>query len=85
MLPPVISRYLHSIGLFKKYPRIYHLEKPTYDYLEKAVETVFSIHNMAKIDGDIQVFLTSNNEIRQFVQKFDNFKQIHKVQGDQVF
>ena len=86
LIPPVVADYLHRIKLFDKTPRVYYLEKPTYNYIEKAVETAFSIHNMAKIDGDIQVFLTgSSKSIGQFIEKFEEFKAINNITDDQLF
>ena len=71
LLPPVWVKYLEDIKLFKYTPRIYYLEKATYNYLDKAVETVFSIHNLSKGDGDIQIFFTGTQEVADFIEKFE--------------
>ncbi|CAI2384957.1 unnamed protein product [Moneuplotes crassus] len=84
MLPPVCVRYLSKISLFRFCPRIFYLEKPTYDYIEKAVETVYSIHQMSKSDGDIQVFFTGTQEVADFIQKFENYKATNRL-GDDLF
>lgn len=46
---------------------VLYLEKPTEDYVEKAVETAFSIHTQEG-DGDILVFLTGREGIEQATQ-----------------
>ena len=67
----LVIDYFQRIKLFVPLPKIFYLEKPTYSYIEKAVETIYSIHHMTKSDGDIQVFLTGTNEIAEFLQKME--------------
>lgn len=71
LLSPSAIWYLSKIGLFALKPRIYYLEKPTFDYIAKAVETVISVHFMSKTEGDIQVFLISNQDIIEFGTQFE--------------
>lgn len=47
---------------------IHFLEKPTENYVERAVETVFQIHE-AESEGDILLFLTGREEIEKVIQK----------------
>ena len=47
---------------------VLYLNHPTDDYVEKAVETAFNIHN-TEPDGDILVFLTGREEIETVTQK----------------
>jgi HrpA-like RNA helicase len=70
-LPPVLIWYLSKISLFALKPRIYYLEKPTFDYISKAVETVISVHFMSKTEGDIQVFLVTSQDIKEFQIQFE--------------
>lgn len=70
-LPPSCIKYFERIKLFVPKPRVFYLEKPTFDYIEKAVDTVLTIHQMAKGEGDIQVFLTGTQEIADFMERFD--------------
>ncbi|KAI0518207.1 P-loop containing nucleoside triphosphate hydrolase protein [Xylaria bambusicola] len=46
---------------------VLYLESPAEDYVEKAVSTVFEIHN-SEPDGDILVFLTGREEIDSALQ-----------------
>jgi ATP-dependent RNA helicase DDX35 len=46
---------------------VLHLETPTDDYVEKAVETAFNIHTQEG-DGDILIFLTGREEIDRATQ-----------------
>lgn len=46
---------------------VLYLESPAEDYVEKAVSTVFEIHN-TEPDGDILIFLTGREEIDTAVQ-----------------
>jgi ATP-dependent RNA helicase DDX35 len=46
---------------------ILYTETPVEDYVERAVQTVFDIHNK-ELDGDILVFLTGREEIDSAVQ-----------------
>ncbi|KAI1179472.1 P-loop containing nucleoside triphosphate hydrolase protein [Nemania sp. FL0916] len=46
---------------------VLYLESPAEDYVEKAVSTVFEIHN-SEPDGDILIFLTGREEIDTAVQ-----------------
>jgi ATP-dependent RNA helicase DDX35 len=50
---------------------ILYLEQPTEDYVTKAVETAFNIHNMES-DGDILIFLTGREEIETATQKLSD-------------
>lgn len=70
-LPPQALIYLSSSPLFKPTPRIFYLEKPTFNYLEKAVETAYSIHAMAKGEGDVVVWVTGPTEISAFGDKLE--------------
>lgn len=45
-----------------------YLDQPTEDYVEKAIQTVFNIHNQEP-PGDILVFLTGREEIDRAIQK----------------
>ncbi|KAH0847034.1 hypothetical protein AYO21_02270 [Fonsecaea monophora] len=47
---------------------ILYLDQPTDDYLEKATQTAFTIHQQ-EAPGDILVFLTGREEIERAVQK----------------
>jgi len=78
-LPAKCLEYFERIKLFMPVPRVYYLEKPTYDYLEKAVDTVYTIHQMAKGEGDIQVFFTGNYEASEFIQKFEVTRSVNKL------
>ncbi|KAF2458964.1 P-loop containing nucleoside triphosphate hydrolase protein [Lineolata rhizophorae] len=42
---------------------IHYLEKPTHDYLERAIQTVLDIHKYEARAGDVLVFLTGREEI----------------------
>ncbi|KAL1838333.1 hypothetical protein VTJ49DRAFT_2794 [Mycothermus thermophilus] len=60
---------------------ILYLEKPTEDYLEKAVSTVMDIHT-SEDKGDILVFLTGRDEIEQAVQAVSE-RSTHLPPGSQ--
>ena len=64
--PGSIGRIINLEG--RMYPvDVLYLEKPTENYVEKAVQTVFEIHTKEP-EGDILVFLTGREEIDTAIQ-----------------
>ena len=56
---------------------ILYLEEPTEDYVERAVKTIFKIHE-SEADGDILLFLTGREEIESALQKIaDRIATLH--------
>jgi len=56
---------------------VHYLEKPTEDYVERAVKTVFDIHSKEP-QGDILIFLTGREEIETCIEKItENAASLH--------
>ena len=57
----------------RMYPvEVFYLERPCKDYVQKALDTVLSLHKTQDINGDVLVFLTGQEEITRFIETFSS-------------